>query len=72
MYSAHSFRHFFATDRIKKTNNTKGVSVYLGHASTSTTLDMYTHTELSYNDLIDLGNTLKSLTETGKKQDELF
>jgi len=51
-FSAHSFRHFFATDRIKKTNNVKGVSKYLGHSTTAITLDMYTHSELSFEDLL--------------------
>lgn len=52
-FSAHSFRHYFATDRIKKTNNIKGVSKYLGHSTTAITLDMYTHSELSFEDLLD-------------------
>jgi len=51
-FSAHSFRHFFATDRIKKTGNIKGVSKYLGHSTTAITLDMYTHSELSFEDLL--------------------
>jgi len=51
-FSAHSFRHFFATERIKKTGNIKGVSKYLGHSTTAITLDMYTHSELSFDDLL--------------------
>ncbi len=49
--SAHTLRHCFATHKLKETKNTKGVSSYLGHSSTSTTLNMYVHSELSLEDL---------------------
>src|SRR6056297_16159 len=51
--SAHTLRHSFATHMLKKTNNLKGVSKYLGHSSTSTTADLYVHSELSWEDLSD-------------------
>ena len=51
-FTAHNFRHYFATDRIRKTNNIKGVSKYLGHSTTAITLDMYTHSKLSWEDLL--------------------
>lgn len=45
--SPHTFRHSFATEKIRKTGKIKAVSKYLGHSSASITLDMYTHEELS-------------------------
>lgn len=51
--SAHTLRHSFATHMLQKTNNLKGVSKYLGHSSTSTTADLYVHSELSWEDLVD-------------------
>ncbi len=47
----HDFRHYFATQKGVETGNWKGVSEYLGHASTQTTMDMYVHTSLSDADL---------------------
>jgi integrase/recombinase XerD len=44
--SAHTLRHSFATRLIQKTKKIKAVSVYLGHASTAITLNMYTHETL--------------------------
>jgi integrase/recombinase XerD len=49
--SAHTLRHSFATNMLKKTNNLKGVSKYLGHSSISTTANLYIHSELSFDDL---------------------
>jgi integrase/recombinase XerD len=49
--SAHTLRHSFATSKLAKTNNLKGVSKYLGHSSISTTANLYVHSELSYDDL---------------------
>ncbi len=49
--SAHTLRHSFATEKIRKTRKTQAVSEYLGHSSTSITLDMYCHEELSEEDL---------------------
>lgn len=45
--SAHTMRHSFATLQIKKTHKIKGVSSYLGHSSSSITLDMYVHETLT-------------------------
>jgi len=45
--SAHKFRHSFATRMIQKTRKISAVSEYLGHSSVSTTLNMYTHEELT-------------------------
>lgn len=49
--SAHNMRHSFATEKIQETGKIKAVSKYLGHSSTSITLDMYVHQELSNDDL---------------------
>jgi len=49
--SAHTLRHSFATAKIQETGKIKGVSRYLGHSSTSTTLDMYVHEELDDEEL---------------------
>jgi len=49
--SAHTLRHSFATNTLARTNNLKGVSKYLGHASTSITADLYVHNDLSWGDL---------------------
>ena len=43
----HQFRHTFATKKVKENRDVKSVSLYLGHSSTSITLDMYVHTSLS-------------------------
>ena len=49
--SAHTFRHSFATVTLKRTNNLKGVSKYLGHSSVSTTANLYVHSELTWEDV---------------------
>ena len=50
--SPHSFRHSFITRMIKlKKKSVKAVSLYAGHASTKTTLDMYCHDELLPGDI---------------------
>lgn len=49
--SAHTLRHSWATITLKKTNNLKGVSKYLGHSSTSTTANLYIHDELTWEDI---------------------
>lgn len=49
--SAHIFRHSFASNMLKLTNNIKGVSLYLGHSTTAITLNMYIHNDLTFNDL---------------------
>ena len=43
---------------LKKTNNLKGVSKYLGHSSTSTTANLYIHDELQLEDLFPENNWL--------------
>lgn len=50
--SAHTTRHSFATIMINKTGKIKAVSQYLGHSSTSITLDMYCHESLEVEELI--------------------
>jgi integrase/recombinase XerD len=50
--SAHTFRHSFATNKIRETRKIQAVSQYLGHASVSITLDMYTHETLSLDELL--------------------
>ncbi len=49
--SSHTFRHCFATKMIKEGKSVKAVSVYLGHSSVQTTLDLYVHDNMSYEDL---------------------
>jgi integrase/recombinase XerD len=44
--SAHSMRHSFATLAIREGASIKAVSKYLGHSSTSITMDMYVHEHL--------------------------
>ncbi len=44
--SAHSMRHSFATLAIREGASIKAVSKYLGHSSTSITMDMYVHESL--------------------------
>ena len=39
----HDLRHTFATDLINKGGNIYKISKYLGHASISTTMDIYGH-----------------------------
>jgi len=50
-FSPHCLRHTFATRAIAKTGKIKAVADYLGHSSTSITLDMYTHEELTIAEL---------------------
>ena len=45
--SAHKLRHTFATNHIKAKGSVKAVSLYLGHASPSTTESMYNHDQLT-------------------------
>ena len=59
--SAHYFRHGFASTTIQQngTNNIAGLSNWLGHSKTSTTLDMYVHGKLTDNEVMgvaDLAN----------------
>lgn len=50
--TAHTMRHSFATKMSKKPQpKIKGLSTYLGHSSTSTTMDMYIHESLDDEDL---------------------
>lgn len=51
--SAHTLRHSFATRMIGKTHKTKAVSRYLGHSSTSITLNMYVHESLEASELFE-------------------
>lgn len=57
--SAHTLRHSFATRALSKTRKIKALSAYLGHASTSTTLDMYVHEEFSEEDLAGVWQELR-------------
>lgn len=52
--SAHTLRHSFATNLLKKGKSIKAVSKYLGHSDIATTLNLYYHDELDYNDLEEL------------------
>ena len=49
--SAHTFRHSFATRKIKETAKIQAVSQYLGHSSVAITLSLYCHESLSAEDL---------------------
>ena len=49
--SAHTFRHSFATRKIKETGKIQAVSEYLGHSSVAITLNLYCHDELTGEDL---------------------
>ncbi len=44
-YTCHQFRHFFATYTLDHGGDLKAISEMLGHASTSTTVDFYLHTD---------------------------
>ncbi len=46
--SAHTFRHTFATRKIALSKDIGAVSRYLGHSSSSITLDMYNHSVLDF------------------------
>ena len=52
--SAHTLRHSFATNILKKTGNLKGVSKYLGHSSTATTADLYIHADFKWEDISEV------------------
>jgi site-specific recombinase XerD len=49
--SSHTLRHSFATRMIQQTRKVQAVSQYLGHSSSSITLDMYVHEELTTEEL---------------------
>jgi len=53
-FSPHGARHTFATRAIQRTGKLKAVSDYLGHASASTTLDMYVHETLEDDEIVGL------------------
>lgn len=50
-FHPHTARHTFAKQKYKETGNLKAVSLYLGHASTKTTGDMYLHEGFSPEEL---------------------
>ncbi len=50
-FSAHSFRHRFATERIAATGKIRAVADYLGHSDPATTLRMYVHERLNDDEL---------------------
>jgi len=52
--SAHTLRHSFSTNMLKKGHSIKAVSKYLGHSSVALTLDLYTHENLEWNAIEDL------------------
>ena len=49
--SSHTMRHSFGTWTYKKTRKVQAVANYMGHSSSSTTLDMYVHESLDDEDL---------------------
>ncbi len=50
----HCLRHSFATETIERTGKIKGVSKYLGHSSTTTTMDMYNQEQLDFVEVPEL------------------
>ena len=48
--SAHTFRHSFATEKIKQGVSPQKLSLMLGHSKVSTTLDLYVHETPSEDD----------------------
>lgn len=50
--SAHTFRHSFATQKIRETRKIQAVSEYLGHSDVATTLNMYVHENLTLEELL--------------------
>ncbi len=52
--SAHTLRHSFCTNMLKKGHSIKAISTYLGHSSVALTLDMYVHESLDWSALEDL------------------
>lgn len=48
--SAHTMRHSFATEMIKRTGKIKATSEALGHSTTAVTMDLYVHETLSEKD----------------------
>lgn len=51
--SAHTFRHTFATQMLRRGVLVDGLSRYLGHSSVSITLDLYCHNEVSEAEILD-------------------
>lgn len=50
-YGAHSWRHYYATEKLLAGSSLKAVSQYIGHASTSLTGDVYIHDRLGPQDI---------------------
>jgi integrase/recombinase XerD len=50
-YGAHSWRHYYATEKLLSGSSLKAVSQYIGHASTSLTGDVYIHDRLGPDDI---------------------
>lgn len=59
-FGAHSWRHYYATEKLLSGSSLKAVSQYIGHASTSLTGDVYIHDRLGPEDVetfYDTGET---------------
>jgi integrase/recombinase XerD len=51
--SAHTFRHSFATNMLKRGVPVEALSRYLGHSSVKMTLDLYCHAEMQEADIFE-------------------
>ena len=67
--SAHTFRHSFATRKIKETGKIQAVSHYLGHSSVAITLSLYCHEELNAEDLSSESDMIGMGTFEGRLYD---
>ena len=73
-FSAHTFRHTFATRCFESGIQPKTVQKYLGHATLQMTMDLYTHVldEQSKDDMIKLSNELEKLEYSDDRVETRF
>ena len=64
-FTPHALRHYYATSSIDKGANVKAISILLGHADVSTTLNLYFHiSKIKLKDVFDKFNPFSSITAT--------
>ena len=73
-FSAHTFRHTFATRCFESGIQPKTVQKYLGHATLQMTMDLYTHVldEQSKDDMIKLSKELEKLEYSDDRVETRF
>jgi integrase/recombinase XerC len=67
-FTPHTLRHYYATSSIEKGANIKAISILLGHADVSTTLNLYFHiSKIKLKEVFDKFNPFSNITSTVKE-----